>query len=302
MVIRSDQFPDKLFAPPKRTDLMADRINPIYDKEMRSELFGQGTLMLRMVIQLSMFLALPMMAICLYISPRLAPWYTGYVVLFNILVGPVFSAGSVTSERERQTLELLLTTTVSPWHILSGKLLSGLRVSAVLTSFLVWPLLLAWLLPPWTYLHDTMTMVWYLLIIVVTCLTTTTLAMFCSVIFRKTSVSLMTTYMILVILYAMPVAAWVFVHQFAPAHQAAGPGAVVAIVAPSWLDMATATSPWAAAFSQPLTLGDRPNIAPGAGLWWKQAAPAFVIFYCLLDGLLLRSMLWLFHRRWRVWS
>ncbi len=151
MVIRSDQFPDWLFAPPKRSDLMADRINPIYDKEMRSELFGQGTLMLRLVIQLSMLLALPLMAVCLFIRPTWAPWYTCYVVLFNVLVGPVFSAGSVTSERERQTLELLLTTTVSPWQILTGKLISGLRVSCVLTAFIVWPLLLVWVLPPWTY-------------------------------------------------------------------------------------------------------------------------------------------------------
>ena len=108
MVIRSDQFPDKLFAPAKRSDLMADGINPVFDKEMRSELFGQGTLMLRLVIQLSMLLALPLMAVCLYIKPAWAPWYTCYIVLFNVLVGPVFSAGSVTSERERQTLELLL--------------------------------------------------------------------------------------------------------------------------------------------------------------------------------------------------
>ena len=56
MVIRSDQFPDKLFAPAKRTDFMQDGLNPVYDKEMRSELFGQGTLMLRLVIQLSMCL------------------------------------------------------------------------------------------------------------------------------------------------------------------------------------------------------------------------------------------------------
>ena len=71
MVIRSDQFPDKLFAPAKRIDLMADGVNPVFDKEMRSELFGQGTLMLRLVIQLSMLLALPLMAVCLYIKPTL---------------------------------------------------------------------------------------------------------------------------------------------------------------------------------------------------------------------------------------
>ena len=45
--------------------------------------------------------------------------------MFNMLVGPVFSAGSVTSERERETLDLLLTTIISPWQILWGKLISG---------------------------------------------------------------------------------------------------------------------------------------------------------------------------------
>ena len=216
MVIRSDQFPDLLFAPPKRVDLMGDRINPVYDKEMRSELFGHGTLMLRLVIQLSMFLALFVMAVCLYIQPAWAPRYTSYVLLFNMLVGPVFAAGSVASERERQTLELLLTTTLSPWHILSGKLVSSLRISVVLTSFLIWPLLLAWLLPPWTYWKDTITMVGYLAIILVTCLSTTTLAMFCSVIFRKTSVSMLTAYLIVVLLFAFPVGVKWFADVFYP--------------------------------------------------------------------------------------
>ena len=45
---------------------------------------------------------------------RWAPWYIAYVLLFNMLVGPVFSAGSVTSERERQTLDLLLVTDLTP--------------------------------------------------------------------------------------------------------------------------------------------------------------------------------------------
>jgi len=40
-------FPDKLFAPAKRTDLMEDGTNPVLDKELRSEIFSQGTLMLR---------------------------------------------------------------------------------------------------------------------------------------------------------------------------------------------------------------------------------------------------------------
>jgi len=217
MVIRSDQFPDRLFAPPKRDDLMADHVNPVYDKEMRSELFGHGTLMLRLVIQMSMGLALVVMAVCLYIWPQKAPWYTSYVLLFNMLVGPVFSAGAVTNERERQTLELLLTTALGPWQILSGKMISSLRVSLVLTSFLVWPILLAWLLPPWTYWNDTLTIVGYLAVILVTSLTTTTLAMFCSVIFRKTSISMMTVYLALLVLFAAPVVAKVLADLLFPA-------------------------------------------------------------------------------------
>jgi len=328
MVIRSDQFPDKLFAPAKRTDLMADGVNPIFDKEMRSELFGQGTLMLRLVIQLSMLLALPLMAVCLYINPAWAPWYTCYIALFNVLVGPVFSAGSVTSERERQTLELLLTTTVTPWQILTGKLISGLRVSCVLTAFIIWPLLLAWLLPPWTYWYDSLTIIHYFIIVALTALTTTTLAMFCSVLFTRTSVSMMATYVVLLLLYAAPVAAWIFAVEFSPsmraaiavekavtdpksplgrdketANHAAAEQIITDWESPvTWLQWSTSTSPLAAAFSLPLTIGDIQDKAPGAGFWWRHAASAFIAFYVLLDTFLLGTMLWLFHRRWRVWS
>ncbi|MCA9160192.1 MAG: ABC transporter permease subunit, partial [Planctomycetales bacterium] len=58
MVIQRDQFPDRLFAPPRRTALMRDDANPVYDKEIHAELFSQGTLMLRLVIQISMLLAI----------------------------------------------------------------------------------------------------------------------------------------------------------------------------------------------------------------------------------------------------
>ncbi len=306
MVIRSDQFPDKLFAPPKRTDLMADGANPIFDKEMRSELFGQGTLMLRLVIQLSMLLALPLMAVCLYINASWAPWYACYVVLFNVLVGPVFTAPAITSERERQTLELLLTTAVSPWHILTGKLLSGLRVSCVLTAFIIWPLFLAWLLPPWTYWFDSWTMLRYVIIIALTALTTTALAMFCSVIFSKTSVSLMTTYIVLLLLYAAPVATWVFAQEFSPAMHGSlsRSGEIVSgWNSPStWLHLLTSTSPFSAAFSLPLTCGETQDHSPSQAYWWRHTGTAFIAFYVLLDAFLLGAILWLFHRRWRVWS
>ena len=87
LVIQRDQFQDRLFAPPKRETLMDDRTNPIYDKEIRSEIFDQGTLMLTLAIQLSMILAFPIMAVFLNIYRSMAPWYISYVCVFNILVG-----------------------------------------------------------------------------------------------------------------------------------------------------------------------------------------------------------------------
>lgn len=287
LVIRRDQFPDKLFAPAKRTDLLDEGANPIYDKEMRSEIFSQGTLMLRVVIQVSMLLAIPLMAFCLYIKPEYAPWYVGYVVLFNMLVGPVFSAGSVTSERERQTLELLLTTIISPAQILSGKLASGLRVSSVLTLFLVWPLLLACLMVP-DYWRNLLTMLLYLVVILVTCLTTATIALFCSVLFRKTSVSLMTSYLLVVALFAAPLAVQFFVGTFFPKERAIVDAA----------DSSTFISPIGAAFNLPLNL-DRPNESVDRTGNWPVFL-SFLGFYAALNIVMLSTMGWLFRSRWRV--
>ena len=121
---------------------MPDGCNPVYDKELHGEIFSQGTLMLRLAIQISMLLAIPMMGIFLFWKIESCVWFPIYVIVFNLLVGPVFLAGSMTSERERQTLGLLLTTNLTPWQILFGKFVVGFRVAGVLTSFLVWPFLL----------------------------------------------------------------------------------------------------------------------------------------------------------------
>ena len=192
---------------------MEDGANPVYDKEIHSEIFSQGTLMLRLVIQVSMFLAIPIMAPCLFIYPHLAAVYVGYVVIFNMLVGPVFSAGSVTSERERQTLDLLLTTTITPWQILWGKLIAGLRISSVLTLFLAWPLLLATVMVMY-YWENIFGVLAFAAIILMTCTTTAIIAMFCSVIFRKTSMSLMSSYLMIMIIFCVPLPLTFFVKTF----------------------------------------------------------------------------------------
>lgn len=237
LVIQRDQFPDRLFAPPKKQTLIPDGTNPVYDKEIHSEIFSQGTLMLRLVIQISMLLAIPLMAWLLFYDVQRCGWFVVYVIVFNMLVGPVFLAGSISSERERQTLDLLLTSTVTSWQILWGKLAVGFRVSFVLTCFLLWPLLLAAGLVD-SYWSNWMSVLLMFAIVVAVCVTNSVIAMFCSAFSRRTSVALMTTYAIILLLYTMPVTV----------------AALLSIldIDLAWTHWLGVTSPFAAVFALPL--------------------------------------------------
>jgi ABC-type transport system involved in multi-copper enzyme maturation permease subunit len=291
LYIERDAFPDRLFAPPKRTTFIEEGVNPIYDKEMRSEIFSQGTLMLRLVIQISMGLALFVMAVCLYIRPAYAAWYISYVLLFNMLVGPVFSAGSVTSERERQTLDLLLVTLVTPWQMLWGKLLSGLRVSSVLTLFLLWPVLLACLMPL-PFWHNLPTMVGYVVVIALTCVTTAATALFCSTIFQKSATSLITTYLVIVVMFMGPVAVKFFTETFFRDTMQAGIVEQVGMI-----------SPFSATFALPLNIpeedvrvvGNAPPPAADLNIFL-----GFIGWSVLYNSALTLAMMRLFQVRWRV--
>jgi ABC-type transport system involved in multi-copper enzyme maturation permease subunit len=217
LVIQRDQFPDNLFAPPRRRALMRDDANPIYDKEMHAELFSQGTLMLRLVIQLSMILAIPLMTVLLFWKPDLAYLYVGYVLVFNILSAPVFTAGTITGERERQTLDLLLTTTISTGQILWGKLLAGYRVSAVLTGFLMFPMLLAWINPE--VARNWQAMIAFFVIILFASVFNSVLSLFISALVRKTSTSLMLSYITLLALYLLPLALYYLITSSNPGYE-----------------------------------------------------------------------------------
>lgn len=284
LYIKRDEFPDRLFAPPKRTTFLPDDANPIYEKEIRSEIFAQGTLMLRLVIQISMVLAMVVMAACLFLRPQYAAWYIAYVLLFNMLVGPVFTAGSVTSERERQTLDLLLTTLITPWQMMWGKLFSGLRVSSVLTAFLMWPVVLACIMPL-EFWHNLPTMGGYFLVVALTCVTTAVTALFCSTLFTKTSTSLLATYLVISGLFLVPLAADRFVDAF-----------VHNTTAEELVDLVGITSPFAAVFNLPLEISSSPHPpAVSLPIFWGH-----LFFAVVYNAVLLVAIMWLFHVRWRV--
>ena len=300
VVIDRDLFPDKLFAPAKRTDLMPDGTNPVLDKELRSEIFSQGTLMLRVVIQVSMLLSIPLMAILLFLRPEQAGYYVSYVLTFNLLVGPVFSAGSITQERERQTLNLLLTTLLTPGKIVFAKLLAALRVSTVLTFLLTEQLWLAYFLIP--ELRDRFwTLGVFLAIIATTCLATSTIGLLCSALSRKTSVAMVLTYMVLLILFVGPIGVRQYLEN-------------VSKISYEQIDALTITSPYSAALSLPMKSSQTSTsfapTAPGPaapdpdlkatlvpGIGWPVWA-VFLVLYPVLAVILYGATYLAFRYRW----
>ena len=297
VVIDRDLFPDKLFAPAKRTDLMPDGTNPVLDKELRSEIFSQGTLMLRVVIQVSMVLSIPLMAVLLFLRSDKAAYYVAYVLTFNLLVGPVFSAGSITQERERQTLALLLTTLLRPGQIIFAKLMASLRVSTVLTFLLTEQMLLAYVLLP--ELRDRFwTLLAFLLIIATSCLATSTIGLMCSALARRTSTAMVFTYLTLLVLFVAPMGIQSYLQT-------------ISSVTEEQLAAFTVTSPFSAAMGVPMHTtrneiwSDKPLSVPDPVLVkiaGNFGLPVWAIFLCIYPPLCLVFFgVTYLAFRWRWW-
>ena len=141
--------------------------------------------------------------------------------------------------------------------------------------FLLWPLVLAVLMVN-TYWSNLPAVLAYVAIVLTVCVTTATVALFCSVMCHKTSISLMTTYLLIVVLFAMPLAIRFFAATFFPD-----------AAATRWIDALSFTSPFAVAFHLPID-----TMMPGGkavDVEWVFLA-LFVGFYAALDGVFLAVM------------
>jgi ABC-2 type transport system permease protein len=105
-------------------------INPILERELKTRMRTVKTSMLLMVYLLIMSLIVvvffltnqnnfnPKVAVSIYHVIATAQ----FIILMMML--PAISAVSISGERERQTLDLMLCTDISPWKIIFGKIFS----------------------------------------------------------------------------------------------------------------------------------------------------------------------------------
>lgn len=122
---------------------MKIKINPVYGKEIKLKVRS-----VRFAVTIFLFdLMLGIIAITgfeVMFNMHLNPYvdYSGAAKVFYILISmeivavmfliPAFTAGSIAGEREKQTLDILLTTVLTPEKIVMGKLLSSVSMVLLL--------------------------------------------------------------------------------------------------------------------------------------------------------------------------
>ena len=122
---------------------MKIKINPVYGKEIKLKVRS-----VRFAVTIFLFdLMLGIIAITgfeVMFNIHLNPYvdYSGAAKVFYILISmeivavmfliPAFTAGSIAGEREKQTLDILLTTVLTPEKIVMGKLLSSVSMVLLL--------------------------------------------------------------------------------------------------------------------------------------------------------------------------
>lgn len=116
----------------------------------------------------------------------------GVQFLLTILIAPAMTSGSISGERERQTLDLLLVTNTGAFRIVWGKFLESFAFAALLI-FSTLPMLCIVLIPGGVTMLQILTSMLFMLVTAFGALSIGTL---CSALFRRTVASTVAAYLI----------------------------------------------------------------------------------------------------------
>lgn len=123
----------------------------------------------------------------------------GYALFLMVsLLVPGITAGSISLEREKQTLDVLLTTNLNPWKIITGKLESSLSM-VFLLAVSAMPAVALVMVFGGVELWDLLTLVGLL---VVSGIFIGSIGILCSVIFKRTTLATLMAYVLLIFFVA----------------------------------------------------------------------------------------------------
>lgn len=193
---------------------MKMKINPILKKEIR---LGSRSIKLPLAIMfynlLLAFIAIVTIAICTSIATYGGGSmnYTTLLSLFPVigctqmgiilLIVPIITAGSISGEREKQTLDIMLTTPVKPLSIVWGKLLASLSQIIMFVVSSIPIMAIAFILGGlnWIVLLEFIIMVCFISLFI------GCIGVFCSSTFKKTIVSIVMTLLFEGLFFLLPV-------------------------------------------------------------------------------------------------
>ncbi|NBO66171.1 MAG: ABC transporter permease, partial [Acidobacteria bacterium] len=188
--------------------------NPVLQRELLSNLRAPRAFVLLLVYQLALA------AVILIAYPRetridltaesaaaqrLVDFF--FIGQFSIasLMAPSFAAGAITGEKERKTYEMLLASPLKPWRIILGKLIAALTHLVVLIVGSL-PIIMLCLPLGGVSLYELLAAYIGLLFAI---LLFGSISVFCSSYFKRTSSSLVVSYVVILPMLILGVMAWI---------------------------------------------------------------------------------------------
>jgi ABC-type transport system involved in multi-copper enzyme maturation permease subunit len=133
MLRRKLRFPFYLIDPQRRRRHIGNWINPVFARELRSRMLGQGTNFIRAFYAVLIFSLLVTIYSVFHTGAEIVDSVrvvviASQVILIGLLAPPLASA-AVSRERELNTLDLLRLTHIGPWRLVLGKWYYAMLVS-----------------------------------------------------------------------------------------------------------------------------------------------------------------------------
>lgn len=178
------------------------RLNPILAKELR---LGSRSIKLPLAVMFYDLVLAVIAVIAIFIAAYASGSgtdYTGFLVIYQVigwtqlsitlLIVPILTAGTISGEREKQTLEILLTTPKKPLSIIWGKLLSALSNYMLFIISSIPIMAIAFVLGGLNWFA----LLGYIVMMLVVVVYVGSVGVFCSSCFKKTIVSIVITFLI----------------------------------------------------------------------------------------------------------
>lgn len=188
-------------------------LNPILKKELRL-----GSRSIRLPLSVMFYdIVLAIVAVIAILIAALAGSseggvdFSGFLYIFQVigwiqlgitlLIVPILTAGAISGEREKQTLEIMLTTPEKPLSIIWGKLMASLSNYLIFIISSVPIMAIAFVLGGLNWFA----LLGYIFMMIVVAIFVGSLGIFCSSAFKKTIVSIVMTFLLEFAVLAVPV-------------------------------------------------------------------------------------------------